>query len=146
LYGGINEFKEGYQPRINIIKDENGNLLTDPQSVLNRWKNFYNQVLNVCGVYEVELMDIHTDEPPVPEPSLVKVETAVGILKRYKSLGTDQILAKLIKAGGETLHSEIYKHILQGIRNKEELPQHWKESIIAPIYKKSDRTDGDNYQ
>jgi hypothetical protein len=40
LYRGINEFKKGYQPRINIIKDENGNLLADPQNVLNRWKNF----------------------------------------------------------------------------------------------------------
>jgi hypothetical protein len=36
LYRGINEFKKGYQPRINIIKDENGNLLADTQSVLNR--------------------------------------------------------------------------------------------------------------
>jgi hypothetical protein len=30
---GINEFKKGYQSRINILKDENGNVLTDPQSV-----------------------------------------------------------------------------------------------------------------
>jgi hypothetical protein len=42
LYRGINEFKKGYQPRINIIKDENGNLLAVPQNVLNRWKNFFN--------------------------------------------------------------------------------------------------------
>jgi hypothetical protein len=47
LYRSINEFKKGYQPRINIIKDENSNLLADPQNVLNRWKNFFNQVLNV---------------------------------------------------------------------------------------------------
>jgi hypothetical protein len=53
LYRGINEFKEGYQPRINIIKDENGNLLADPQIILNRWKNFFNQVLNVHGVHDV---------------------------------------------------------------------------------------------
>jgi hypothetical protein len=38
---GINEFKKGYKPRINIIKDEKGNLLTDSQSFLNRWKNFF---------------------------------------------------------------------------------------------------------
>jgi hypothetical protein len=37
FYRGINEFKKGYQPRINIIKDENGNLIADPQNVLNRW-------------------------------------------------------------------------------------------------------------
>jgi hypothetical protein len=30
LYRCINEFKKGYQPRINIIKDDNGNLLVDP--------------------------------------------------------------------------------------------------------------------
>jgi hypothetical protein len=42
LYRGINEFKKGYQPRINIIKDENGKLLAGPQSVLNRWINFFN--------------------------------------------------------------------------------------------------------
>jgi hypothetical protein len=41
------QFKIGYQPIINIIKDEKGNLLADPQTVLNRWKNFFNQVLSV---------------------------------------------------------------------------------------------------
>jgi hypothetical protein len=35
----------------------------------------------------------------VPEPSLVEVEIAVGRLKSYKSPGTDQIPAELIKAG-----------------------------------------------
>jgi hypothetical protein len=43
LYRGIDEFKKGYQPRINIVKDENGNLLADPQNVLNRCKNFFKQ-------------------------------------------------------------------------------------------------------
>jgi hypothetical protein len=109
LYRGINEFKKGYQPRIRIIKDENGNLLADPQSVLNRWKNFFNQVLNVQGVHDVRQMDIHMAEPL--EPSHVKVETATGKLKSYKSPGTDQIPAELIRAGGETLCSEIHRFI-----------------------------------
>jgi hypothetical protein len=77
LYRGINEFKKGYQLRINIIKDENDNLLADPQSVLNRWKNFFNQMLNVHGVHGVKQKDIHTAETLVPEPSLVKVEIAI---------------------------------------------------------------------
>jgi hypothetical protein len=66
LYRGINEFKEGYQPRINTIKDENDNLIAYPQNVLNRWKNFFNQVLNVHGVHDVRQMDLHTAEPLVP--------------------------------------------------------------------------------
>jgi hypothetical protein len=91
LYRGINEFKKGYQPRINVTKDENGNLLADPQNVLNMWKNFFNQVLNVHAVHDVRQMDIHTAEPLVPEPSLVEVEIAIGKLKSYKSPSTDQI-------------------------------------------------------
>jgi hypothetical protein len=81
LFRGINEFKKCYQSRINIIKDENGDLLADPQNVLNRWKNFFNQVLNVHGVHVVRQMDIHTAEPLVPEPGLVEVEIAIGKLK-----------------------------------------------------------------
>jgi hypothetical protein len=44
----------------------------------------------VHGVHDVRQMDIHTAEPLVPEPSLVKVEIDTGRLKRYKSLGTEQ--------------------------------------------------------
>jgi hypothetical protein len=68
-------------------------------------------------------MDIHTAEPLVPEPSLVKVEIVIGKLKSYKSLSTDQIPAELIKAGGETLCSELQK-LICFIWNKEEFPQH----------------------
>jgi hypothetical protein len=139
LYRGMNEVKKGYQPRINIIKDENGNLQADPQSVLNSWKNFFNQVLYVHGFHDVGQTHIHTVEPLVPKPSLVKVEISTGKSKQYKSPGTDQILAKLIKASGETLHSEIHK-LNHSIWNKEELPQQWKESVIVPIYRKGDKT------
>jgi hypothetical protein len=78
---------------------------------LNRWNNFFIHVLNVHGVHDVRQMDIHTAETLVPEPSLVEVEIAIGKLKSYKFPGTDQIPAKLIKAGDETVHSEIQRLI-----------------------------------
>jgi hypothetical protein len=59
---------------------------------LNRWKNFFNQVLNVHGVHDVRQMDIHTAEPLVPEPSLVEEETTIGKLRRYKSPGLIRFL------------------------------------------------------
>jgi hypothetical protein len=102
-------------------------------------------VLNVHGVHDVRQMSVHTVEPLVSEPSLVEVEIAIGKFKSYKSPGTDQIPAELVKAGGETLYSEIHR-LICSIWNKEELPQQWKESIIIPIYKKGDKTDCNNYQ
>jgi hypothetical protein len=101
LNRGINEFKKGYQSRINIIRDENGNLLSYPHSILNRWKSFFKQVLNVHGVHDVRQVGIHTAEPLVPEPSLIEVEIPIGKLKRCETPGTDHILTELIKAGGE---------------------------------------------
>jgi hypothetical protein len=91
-------------------------------------------VLNVHEVHEVRKMDIHRAETIVPEPSLVEVEIAIGKLKSYNSPRTDNIPAELIKAGSETLYSEIHR-LICCIWNKEELPQHWKESIVVPIYK-----------
>jgi hypothetical protein len=60
LYRGINEFKKGYQPRPNIVKAENGNLLADSNSILNRWKNYFFQLLNVHGVNDLRQTEIHT--------------------------------------------------------------------------------------
>jgi hypothetical protein len=34
LYRGINEFKRGYQPKTNLVKDENGDLLAMSHNIL----------------------------------------------------------------------------------------------------------------
>jgi hypothetical protein len=122
---GINEFKKGYQPRTNLVKDERGDILADPHKILNSWKNYVCELLNVHGAGGVRQTEIHTAEPFVPEPSASDVEVTIGKLKRYKSPGVDQIPAELIQAGGETLRSEIHK-LIKLTWKKEELPHQWK--------------------
>jgi 5'-deoxynucleotidase YfbR-like HD superfamily hydrolase len=61
-------------------------------------------------------------------------------LKKYKSPGSDQIPAELIKTVGEILLSAIHK-LIDSFWNKEELPDQWKEFIIVPVHKKNDKTD-----
>jgi hypothetical protein len=48
--------------------------------------------------------------------------------------GIDQILAQLTPKGGNTSCSEINR-LINFIQNKKEVPQQWKEYIIALIYK-----------
>jgi hypothetical protein len=48
LYRGINKFKRSYQPRNNLVKDENGDLADS--HILNRWKNYFSQFLDVHSV------------------------------------------------------------------------------------------------
>jgi hypothetical protein len=100
-YRGITEFKKGYQHKTNLVKDERDNLLVDPQKILNRWKNCFLQLLNVQGPGGFRQTEIHIVEPFVPEPSAAEVEVTSRKLKSYKALGSDQITAELIQAGGK---------------------------------------------
>ena len=123
---------EVYQPRTIIVKDEKGELVADPHSIMARRRKYFWQLLNVHEDNDVRQAEIHTVEPLVPEPRAFEVELAIGKLKNHKSPGIDQIPAELIKAGGRTICSAIHKLIIS-IWNKEELPEEWKESIIILI-------------
>jgi hypothetical protein len=109
-------------------------LVTDTHSILARWRNHYSQLFDVHRVSNFKHTEIHTAEPLVPEPNAFEFEITVEKLKDKKLSGIEQIPAELIKAGGRTIHYEVYKLIIY-ICNKEELLEEWKESIIVPIYK-----------
>jgi hypothetical protein len=145
LYQCINEFKKGYQPRTNIVKDEKVEWVTNSHSILARCRNHFSQLLNVHGVNDHRQTEIHTAELLVPKSSALEVEMAVEKPKRHKTPGNDQISEELIKAGGRTTPSEIHK-LVHSIWNEEELPEKWKESVIAPIYNNGDKTDCRNYR
>jgi hypothetical protein len=81
-------------------------------------------------------------EPLVPGPSRIEVEIAIARLRKYKSPGSDEILAELIQAGGKILLSALRK-LINSVRNKED---QWKESITVPAHKKGDKTDCNNYR
>jgi hypothetical protein len=110
------------------VKDENDDLLADSHNILN------------IRVSDVRQTEMHTTEPLVPGPSPSELETDVVKLRKYKPLGSDQILAR-----GETLWTEIHK-LSSSIWNKEELANQYKESIIVPIHKKGNKTDCNNYR
>jgi len=86
LYRGINNFKKGYQLRTIIVKDEKGELVADPHSVMARWRNYFSQLLNVHEDNDVRQAEIHAIEPLVPEPSAFEVELATGKLKNHQVL------------------------------------------------------------
>jgi hypothetical protein len=86
-----------------LVKDERGDLLADPHKILNKWKNYFCQLLNVHGAGGVMQTEMHTAEPFVPQPSASEIEAAAGKMKRYESPGVDQIPAELIQGGRETL-------------------------------------------
>jgi hypothetical protein len=94
---------------MNLVNDENGDLLADSHNILTRWKNHFSHLLNVHNIHDVRQIEVHATEPSVRGSSPLKVDIASSKFKKYKSLGSDQIRAELIHAGGETLTSVIHK-------------------------------------
>jgi hypothetical protein len=92
--------------------------------------------LNAHGVSDVRLIQIHTVEPLVPDPSPLRLKLLLQ--------STNQIPAELIQAGCEILCSKIHK-LINSIWNKEKLPDQWKECIIVPVHKKGDKNDCSKY-
>jgi hypothetical protein len=54
-------------------------------------------------------LGVHTAEPLESDRSPFEAENAIAKLKKCKSPGSDQILAKTMQVGGETLLSEIHR-------------------------------------
>ena len=66
---------------LNMIKNENEKLLADSNSILNRWKYYCSQLLNVHKDNMGEIK-IQTVEPHIPEPSLLEAEISI---EKFKS-------------------------------------------------------------
>jgi hypothetical protein len=59
-------------------------------------------------------------------------------LKKYKSVGSDEIPAELVLAGGEIFRSVIHK-LINSVWNRKELSDQSMESSIVPTYKEGDK-------
>ena len=71
LYKGIKDFKKGYQARVNVIKNENQEVLGDSNSILNGWRDYFSQLLNVHIDNDMGEIEIQTAEPLIPDPTLL---------------------------------------------------------------------------
>jgi len=47
MYRRIIDFKKGYQPRCNRVKDEKGDLIADSYNIVARWRNSFSHLFNV---------------------------------------------------------------------------------------------------
>jgi hypothetical protein len=71
------------------VKDENGDLLADSNTILNRWKCYFSQLLNVHNVSALTLSEMHKSVPLVLALSYLEIEIAIAKLEKYKCPGRD---------------------------------------------------------
>ena len=139
-YAVIKKVRNGYRPRVSMIKNSNGDIETGEAEILRVWETFFKELLNRPEPetpYEEENNEENEDEET--EPTFREVDNAIKALKNNKAPGEDRIVGELLKAGGEYLYNKIHQLIVR-IWRKERVPRKWRGGIIIPILKKMRQT------
>ena len=111
--------------------------LKNPEEKLAGWQRHFAKVLNVQnGVAEevVSELDNHSHVEP-PEVSKEEVERAVRKLRNGKAGGQDEVVAELLKNGGEA-DIDWLTEVIQQVWQTGKVPLEWKDATLIPIHKK----------
>lgn len=81
----------------------------------------------------------------VREVTQEEINKAIKSLKNWKSPGSYDAPAELIKYGGKEMQYLLFR-IYQKIWKDKRMPKSWKEAIIIPIHKKGDKSNCENHR
>jgi len=143
-------------PKTRLIRSETGAMLTDDVSILDRWKNYCEDL------YSTPTSERATGDnsPPdtsegaaeglrwdrkEPVPSVEEIEKALKSLRPGKAVGPDKIPADMLRIGGETVARELHR-IIECVWESGQWPEDWTRSTFIPLYKKGDPTQCSNYR
>jgi hypothetical protein len=113
--------KEGFKARTTVMKDRNGNLVSDPKMILENFKEYFDNLLNDSAEQNTsyssyEKLVYQSAELESPDPSMSEIELIVKSLKNNKTPGENNINSELLKIAGKDLLKTL--HLL--ISNKSE--------------------------
>ncbi|KAI5606596.1 hypothetical protein C0J50_2095 [Silurus asotus] len=131
--------------QVRAVKDGEGNVLTSEESVLRRWREYFEQLMNE-NYRERRLEDVELVKQDVDRISKEEVRAAIKRMKNGKSVGPDDIPVKAWRCLGEMaveFLTRLFNRILEG----ERMPEEWRRSVLVPIFKhKGDVQTCSNYR
>lgn len=146
FFGKMKIMRNGFQPKLNACKNKQGKVLSEEAEILERWAEYYNELLN-SDQQEIEpIVETYaTAQPFVETPSLQEVTEAINKMKNGKAAGEDSLVIELIKHGGIELQKRIHELVYM-VWEQEKIPEEWNIGIVKPIFKKGDKLSCENYR
>ncbi|CAG4976084.1 unnamed protein product [Parnassius apollo] len=135
------------QPIINAIRDENGCILNDEVSNLNRWKEYFESVFMSEESYELnELEKLEKEVERGMEISVDEIMKAMKSMKAGKAAGYDRVSLEMLRAGKGVVAGLLYT-LFNLCWELKRVPDDWCKAVIVPMYKgKGSQQDCKNYR
>lgn len=147
----VNRARKPREARVHLVKGDNGDVLTDPQAIVEDWRHFYEQSFECAGkgrgyddifydhvVSSVKKMEIESLNRTADITSELITEAEVkGIyktLKNGKAPGYDGISNEHLKYAGP-IATKAITLMLNSMVQLEHVPPCFKKGIICPIPK-----------
>ena len=153
MKGFYNGLKEVWGPKkkgpVQLKSTDGMETFSDSKSVVARWNEHFQKLLNVPGDIDQEALDnipqrvIKTKLDKIP--TMEEMARAIAGLKDDKAPGGDGIPAEVWKHAGDNLFSRLHQ-LITNAWEMGSVPQAWKDASIVTINKKGDRTDCGNYR
>lgn len=145
-----NKLRMGHKEII-ALKNEEGRVITDRDELLKTAEKYYEKLYEtkvenqtiVTNETNKKLVNVNSEE--LPNINEDEIKKAINKMKNGKSPGSDEIIAEMIKQGGDVLVKE-FKKLFNMCLEKNEIPKEWDDAIIILIYKKGDKMDLNNYR
>ena len=138
LYSMAKNYRAEKKDTACTIKDKEGNIITEPERVMERWKEYFKELLNVeeeeIGGPVEYFQGIDTEEI-YENITAEEVRAAIQQMKSGKAVGVDGIPVELLEAAGPPAVEAIQKLCDEAYRT-EKIPEEWQQGVICPIYKK----------
>ena len=132
--------------QVRMMKDEDGNVMTDEESVLRRWKEYYMGLMNEENERERREFDGERVNLEVESVSKEEVMENMQRMKNGKAVGPDDIPVEVWKCLGESalkFRTKLYNRTMES----ERMPEEWRDSVLIPIFKnKGDVQSCSNYR
>ena len=129
-----------------VIKDRNGHVLTGPSSVVGRWKEYFEELMNEENERERRVDEVAVVDGEVAEISQAEVRRALKRMKSGKAVGPDDIPVEAWKCLGEVA-VQFLTRTFNKVSESERMPEEWRRSVLVPIYKnKGDMQSCGNYR
>ena len=128
------------------MKDKDGKVMTDEDSVLRIWKEYYKGLMNEENERERRENDGERVNLEVEKISKEEVRENMKRMKNGKAVGPDDIPVEVWKCLGE-IALEFLTKLYNRTMESERMPEEWRDNIMIPIFKnKGDIQSCSNYR